>query len=227
MREALTLLFFAAVFGGMGWYFWRQFKSDQTRASELQAMAVAQGWSISNRDEGRQPVTVITGPRGVWVLRLAQGYGGREGAARVSVSGSTEIWFPNVVWPGEVAVFAQRMGGSVPDGDLRGLVQNRLVQAMMGDLLPQELVREAGRMRQFPPPEGVELWMMASADPGALDLAAVHRAVHEGGGRAAGPAMVMLGPEGLRYKLGAELESAREIARFIAQGEALAARVLR
>jgi len=234
LESVLAILFFALFFGGFGWFIWHQLRNDRRRRAELDARAASQGWTLTRDTEGRRSITTVVDPGATWRLRLASGYstGSSGSKSRGSVSGYSEFLMPLAVWPRGAAVFSQRMPGGmdrvVAGAPLVGLLQTRVVKGMLSRIVPPELLENVAQLSSFEAPPGIELSILGTEDPRGLDLRALHAAIQEWQPRIqrrVGAPAVILGPEGLRYRLPDQLHEAEDIASFIAQGQELAQRL--
>lgn len=230
MDPVVPILFIAALAGVVGWLILGGQRDDRRRRADLEALAAREGWMLETRSEGRRKVTEVRPRSGGWVLKLASGHSSGGGKARSWVPGHAEFRAEDPAWHDGVAIFTPKMplgfdqlrGGS----GMVGFFRNAAFKTLMARILDPETQREAERLHPFEPPAGIELSILATADPREGNLRAIHDAVQGWApkvGRARELPAVRIGPAGTTLRLPAPLVEAEDIAAFVAHGQRLAA----
>lgn len=229
MDYLVAILFLAVFLGVFAWIIVTQSRAQKARDAAIDALAAARGWRVTRRVEGRRKVAELAPEAGGWALKLASGYGSGSGSNRASIPGFIEFRAREPAWPGGRAVFAQRLPaafeGRIGGTGLVGFFQNAAVKTMLSRVIDPAVLDDLHRLKPFDPPPGIELTILASEDPRAFNLRAIHEVVNGWRPkmrRDRGAPAVSIGPEGTSLRLPGELTAAEDVGAFADLGLRLA-----
>jgi hypothetical protein len=229
MEILVPVLFFSLLLGVFGWLMVSQSRQQKAREAALHAIADQQGWNVERRTEGHRKVTVLSPRGGGWVLRLGSPIRTGGSKSRTSIAGFSEFRADLPNWPDGQAIFSPQMPGrlelKVGAPGLASILQNAAVKAVLNHVVGSDVLADIGRLSPFEAPPGIALSILASEDPRARNLRAIHEVVH--GWKPhhhhdRSPPAVILGPRGTTLRLSTSLYEADDIVAFIETGRGLA-----
>lgn len=205
----------------------------------LAAIAQSRQWRIGEEFERRRRVITVAPEDGAWTLRLVGSAPRHRRHRHTDPRDPGHSQFHSLRSTRDTMVIVLPSMPDLPDlvrgSGLTGLVRSNNVWIKLADTLPADVVRDIGRLHPCPAPDGLSLSLLTDTEPKdadltGIDLAAIARLLwnwdpaHRPGPRQSfGRPTVILGPEGLRFRLPLRLRTAEEIVRFIDDGQRLAA----
>lgn len=202
---------------------------ERNRQTALRTVVERHGWEYAHSPgtSRRAAHLCITPTDAGWRLDIRRRR--NRGKHRGQDPGRSEFVSPTPYFQNNLVMLigpgARGLTGAM--GALSGVLDNAFGRGLLSRLFGPEIAEHAGNLRNYAPPEGSGLSVLASDDPTPLfDLPAIGAhlsAWPRQRGANAGPPVVMIHSEGLRVALNYELDDPARIEAFIALGEQLVA----
>jgi len=146
-------------------------------------------------------------------------------------SGTTVMHLQTPTLDGGLAIYSSQLHPDMAKAiaTFSGFLDNPLARRALGKVLGDDLAGNLGTLQSFPAPGGVELSVLADADPhGQFDPHAIARAIEDGPrcNRGQPRMMIVLSRTGMDLRVALALTKTEEIDRLLDQGLALQADLL-
>jgi len=214
--EIFAILGVAVLVGGAAALIISAHRTEKRLRAEYVALAERRGWAHEFQpSRGGQPSAVhFTDPASGASLVVTRKITRKSGSGSTTKGGSTVASLREPRLQGGLAVYTPPLDPKLAQAasSMLGVFDNSVARFFIGRMLGEEFGDHLGQLTEQPVPAGLPLSILATVDPGPfIDAAPIARALAASGDE---KAMVMVGTQGTRLRLGRAMNEAADIERL-------------